>query len=595
MIGERRSCPMLFERHQTAKNILKRYHLDERILTLLVAALIGALSGYGAVLFRLMIKVAQYVFYRNTNDILTFAHTLPLYVIIGIPSLGGLLVGIIVRFGASEAKGHGVPEVMEAVALRSGRIRKRVAAAKIMASAICIGSGGSVGREGPIVQIGSSLASTVSQLFNVSRMKQRTMVGCGAAAGIAATFNAPIAGVLFALEILLGDFGIGAFSPVVLSSVTATTISRHYFGDFPAFTIPTYHLETLWEFAIYPFLGLFAGLVAVLFVVTLYKTEDLFDAVPLPQWLKPALGGLLLGLILIKFPHVFGVGYGAINEALFNRLPGMFLFFLVFLKIAATSITLGTGGSGGIFAPSLFIGAMAGGFFGWIANLFFPALTASPAAYALVGMGAVVAGTTHAPITAIIIIFEMSGNYKIILPMMITCILSTILASSLKKGSIYTIKLLRRNVDISGGMEQNILRSMEVGGFMTENPPTVPEGMNLLHLITTLKEEDVSYLHVVNENNDLTGIISFRDIRPLFEEEDLHLLVVAKDVATDNPKTVRAHDSILTALQTMSSLGVSQLPVVGGENGKKVIGILRDKDVIAAYDKAIIRREIETE
>jgi CIC family chloride channel protein len=236
---------------------------------------------------------------------------------------------------------------------------------------------------------------------------------------------------------------------------------------------------------------------------------------------------------------------------------------------------------------------MAGGFFGWIANLLFPALTASPAAYALVGMGAVVAGTTHAPITAIIIIFELSGNYKIILPMMITCILSTILASSLKKGSIYTIKLLRRNVDISGGMEQNILRTMEVGRFMTENPPTIPEGMHLLDLINTFKRADVSYLHVVNENGDLTGIISFRDIRPLFEERDLHSLVVAKDVATGDLKTVRPHDSILTALKTMSDLGISQLPVVGGENGRKVVGTLRDKDVIAAYDKAIIRKEIE--
>jgi chloride channel protein, CIC family len=585
---------MLFTRSQAIKQALKRYHLNKHILTLLIAAIIGFLSGYGAVLFRLLIKGAQYVFYRNTGDILSFSHALPVYIIVGIPCLGGLMVGLIVTFAASEAKGHGVPEVMEAVALRNGRIRKRVAAAKILASAICIGSGGSVGREGPIVQIGSSLGSTAAQIFNVARADQKTMVGCGAAAGIAATFNAPIAGVLFALEILLGDFGIASFSPVVLSSVTATTISRHYFGDFPAFTIPAYHLNTLWEFALYPFLGLFAGLVALLFIVTLYKTEDLFDAISLPQWLKPAIGGLLLGLILIKFPHVFGVGYGAINEALFNKLSGIFLISLIFLKIAATSITLGSGGSGGIFAPSLFIGAMAGGFFGWIANIFFPSLTASPAAYALVGMGAVVAGATHAPITAIIIIFELSGNYKIILPMMITCILSTMLASSLKKGSIYTIKLLRRGVDVSGGMEQNLLRSMEVGQFMLNGPPTIPEGMPLQDLIRTFKTEDVSYLHVVDENKDLTGIISFRDIRPLFQEEHLLLLVVAKDVATTNLKTVNRQDSILKALQIMSDLGISQLPVLGGENGKKVIGTLRDKDVIAAYDKAIIRHEIET-
>ena len=584
---------MLFTLNQTIKGYLKRYYLDAHILTLLIATFIGVLSGYGAVLFRLLIKGAQYVFYNNTGDILSFSQSLPVYIIVGIPCLGGLMVGLIVTFAANEAKGHGVPEVMEAVALRNGRIRKRVAAAKILASAICIGSGGSVGREGPIVQIGSSLGSTASQVFNVARAHQKTMVGCGAAAGIAATFNAPIAGVLFALEILLGDFGIASFSPVVLSSVTATTISRHYFGDFPAFTIPAYHLKTLWEFAIYPFLGLFAGLIALLFIVTLYKTEDLFDAIALPQWVKPAIGGLLLGVILIKFPHVFGVGYAAINEALFNQLSGIFLISLVFLKIAATSITLGSGGSGGIFAPSLFIGAMAGGFFGWIANILFPSLTASPAAYALVGMGAVVAGTTHAPITAIIIIFELSGNYKIILPMMITCILSTMLASSLKKGSIYTIKLLRRGVDISGGMEQNILRSMEVGQFMLKDPSTVPEGMRLLDLIRTFKTEDVSYLHVVDRNKNLTGIISFRDIRPIFQEDGLNLLVVAKDVATTDLKTVKQQDSILKALQIMGELGISQLPVVGGENEKKLIGTLRDKDVIAAYDKAIIRHEIE--
>ncbi|MCF8084688.1 MAG: chloride channel protein, partial [Deltaproteobacteria bacterium] len=417
---------------------LEHYRLDRHVSSLLIAAVIGILSGYGAVLFRFVIKSAQYGFYHHTQDFLTFAHQLPLYYVLGMPALGGLMVGILVRFGAREAKGHGVPEVMEAISLRSGMIRKRVAAVKILASAICIGSGGSVGREGPIVQIGSSIGSTISQILKLPRPQQKTMVGCGAAAGIAATFNAPIAGVLFALEVLLGDFGLASFSPVVLSSVMATTISRHYFGDFPAFIIPRYELASLWELAIYPFLGLLAGLVAILFVVVLYKSEDLFDAIKMPEWLKPAMGGLFLGLILLQWPEVFGVGYGAINQSLLNEMTGSLLLSLIFIKIAATSITLGTGGSGGIFAPSLFIGAMAGGFFGWVVNLLFPAMTASPAAYAMVGMGAVVAGTTHAPITAILILFEMTGNYKIILPMMITCIISTVIASSLKTGSIYT-------------------------------------------------------------------------------------------------------------------------------------------------------------
>jgi len=579
--------------HHSLPQKLRRYRIDERLYTLIIAAIIGLLSGYGAVLFRFVIKMAQYVFYRSTEDILNFAHTLPPFAIVVIPALGGLLVGLIVHFGAREAKGHGVPEVMEAVALRDGRMRKRVAGVKILASAICIGSGGSVGREGPIVQIGSSLASTVSQVLDIARVHQRTMVGCGAAAGIAATFNAPIAGVLFALEVLLGDFGLASFSPVVLSSVTATTISRHYFGDFPAFIIPKYTLNSLWEFGIYPFLGVMAGLVALLFIVALYKAEDLFELLPIPEWLKPALGGLILGLVLSKWPHVFGVGYGAINKALLNNLPGLFLCLLIFLKIAATSITLGSGGSGGIFAPSLFIGAMTGGFFGWIANSLFPGIPASPGAYALVGMGAVVAGTTHAPITAILIIFEMSGNYKIILPMMITCILSTIITVSFKKGSIYTIKLLRRGVDIAGGMEQNILRTLKVGQFMTRDVPVVGESMKLIDLINTFKRMDVSYLHVVDGNGDLSGIISFRDVRPLLQEEALHHLVVARDVATTDLVTVTPDENILTAFQMMSDSGISQLPVVSEENGKKLVGTLRDKDIMAAYDKAVIRHEIE--
>ena len=572
---------------------LHRYRLDRHISSLLMAIAIGILSGYGAVLFRFVIQGAQYAFYQNTADILTFVSTVPVYGLIGLPALGGLVVGLLVRFGAREAKGHGVPEVMEAVSLRGGRIRKRVAFVKIIASAVCIGSGGSVGREGPIVQIGSSIGSSIAQIFKTSGPQHRTMVGCGAAAGIAATFNAPIAGVLFALEVLLGDFGLAAFSPVVLSSVMATTISRHYFGDFPAFVIPSYELASLWEFAIYPFLGLLAGLLAILFIVVLYKSEDLFDAIKIPEWIKPAFGGMLLGLVLLKWPQVFGVGYGAINQSLLNEMSGLLLFTLIFVKIGATSLTIGSGGSGGIFAPSLFIGAMAGGFFGWVVNILFPGITASPAAYALVGMGALVAGTTHAPITAILIIFEMTGNYKIILPMMITCILSTLVAISLKNGSMYTVKLLRRGVDISGGLEQNILRALKVRQIMKEDVATVPERMALINLINTFKVKDIAYLHVVNENHELTGIISFRDIRPLLGEEEAHYLIIAKDVATTDLATVSPEDSIQQALHLMNEQGISQIPVVTVDNGKKVIATLREKDVITAYDNAIIRHEIE--
>lgn len=569
---------------------LRHPRFSRHVKNLLFALIIGILSGYGAVIFRYIIQFIQWAFYQNSGDILTFAQDLSPVVKIGMPALGGLIVGILVYFGAREAKGHGVPEVMEAVALRDGFIRKRVALVKILASAVSIGSGGSVGREGPIVQIGSSIGSSVAQFFHIPRMHMKTMVGCGAAAGIAATFNAPIAGVLFALEVILGDFGLMSFSPVVLSSVTATTISRHYFGDLPAFVIPEYSIVSLWEYLFYPVLGVLAGLIGLAFTSILYKSEDLVDAVKFPEWLKPAIGGALLGLILLKFPHVFGVGYGSINLTLVNEMEFTLLFMLIWIKMAATSITIGTGGSGGIFAPSLFIGAMTGGAFGSFLHSVFPAITASSGAYALVAMGGVVAGTTHAPITAIIILFELTGQYTIILPLMMTCILSTIIASSLKQGSIYTIKLLRRGVNLQTGREVGILQQLQVKDYMESFVVSIPESMPLAEIIETLKTQNAPYLHVVDSSGQLTGIISFRDIRPILHEEDLLQLVVAKDMATSNLVTISPEDSLQTALEQMTDKGVNQLPVV--QNGS-LLGTLPECNITAAYTQALIRRQIE--
>jgi CIC family chloride channel protein len=555
----------------------------------LIAIVIGILGGYGAILFRLAIKATQYLFYHNTNDILTFAGKLPAYLIVGLPALGGLIIGPLIYFGAREAKGPGIPEVMEAVAIRGGYIRPRVALVKILASAICISSGGSVGREGPIVQIGSSIGSTIAQFLKFPITIQRTLVGCGAAAGIAATFNAPIAGALFALEVILGDFGLATFSPVVLASVTATTISRHYFGNFPAFIIPPFKLASLWDFAFYPVLGVVAGFTALLFIATLYKSEDIFEKVPVPEYVRPAVGGLILGLLLLQWPHVFGVGYGAINMSLINKIPALLLLMLIFIKILATSVTIGSGGSGGIFAPSLFIGAMLGGFFGLAVHTAFPQVTADPEAYALVAMGALVAGTTHAPITSIIMIFELTATYEIILPLMITCIISMIITTSLKRGSIYTIKLARRGVFLRHGREQRLLQTLRIRDVMSDYFPTIGENTPLMEIIDYLKTYNVSYLYVVNRAGALTGIISFSDIRPALQEPALEDLVVAADLATRDPMTTHPSDSMLTALEKMSEKGILQLPVVAEDDPGKIVGTVNQKDLLRAHNRAVLQ------
>lgn len=565
--------------------ILTRWDVNEHLFISVIAVVIGVLGGYGAVLFRLAIQFFQWFFYGSGAEFLALSAQVPWYLKLLIPAAGGAVVGPVIYFFAREAKGHGVPEVMEAVAVRGGHIRARVSGAKILASAVSIGCGGSVGREGPIVQIGSAVGSTVGQILKVSQDRLRTLVGCGAAAGIAATFNAPIAGVLFAVEILLGEFGVATFSPIVLSSVTATTISRHYFGNFPAFLVPRYEVVSGWELPLYAGLGIVAALVAVLFVITLYKTEDLFDAVPIPEYTKPIAGGLMMGVIIILLPQTFGVGYGAINLSLTGEMVWWMLLLLVFAKIAATSITIGGGMSGGIFAPSLFIGAMAGGCFGALVHYFLPGQTATSGAYALVGMGGVVAAATHAPITAIIIIFELTSQYTIILPLMITCITSTLLATALKKGNIYTIKLMRRGIVLHRGREQSILQKILVLDVMRKDMRSVRENTFLSDIIKTFQDYNVSYLEVVNEDNEICGIISFRDIRPVFFEEQLGRLVVAKEVATSPVVTVTQLEDAETALREMGRTGVSQLPVVDQHNPRRVIGVIHEKDITAAYNR----------
>ena len=558
----------------------------------ILAVLVGTAGGFGAVGFRYLINFIQSLAYGSSHELLDIISTTPWYLRVLIPTIGGLIIGPLVYFWAREAKGHGVPEVMEAVALRSGLIRKRLVLVKTLASAICIGTGGAVGREGPIVQIGSAIGSSIGQLLKVSAARMRTLVGCGAAAGIAATFNAPIAGSMFALEIILGDFGLATFSPIVISSVVATAISRAFLGDTPAFIVPPYELVSVWEFPLYVILGFFCAVVGITFTRVLYRTEDFFHHLKLPEYLKAAIGGVILGTTGLMFPQILGVGYGAIDQALVQSYAWWLLFVLIGMKIVATSITIGSGGSGGIFAPSLFLGAMAGGFFGSIVHQAFPAVTASPGAYAIVGMGAVVSATTHGPLSAMLILFEMTGGYKIILPLMITCIISSVVAGQLMKESIYTMKLVRRGVDIRGGKEVNILKAIRVSDVMNPDAETVYEGLPLSTLAGTISKSKYNSFPVVDSENALVGILSFFDYNEALYNEDLENLVVAKDLATLDVVTVSTADNLYDALQKVTAKDFSILPVVSPTDNSLLMGVLTRRDIIGAYDKAVIKQTL---
>lgn len=569
------------------------YKMNEHAAMMIMALIVGALGGYGAIFFRWLIRFFQKIFFGIGDiNILDYLISLPWYAKLIPPIIGGAIVGPIVYFFARETRGTGVPDVMQAVALRGGMIRKRIALMKILASSICIGSGGSAGREGPIVQIGSAIGSTVGQLAHVSEEKMRTLVGCGAAAGIAATFNAPIAGVMFAMEIILGNYGIATFSPIIVSSVMATVVSRMYLGSYPAFFIPHYSLVSSWEFLFYMLLGIIAGLVGVLFTTLLYKTEDLFGHLKIPEYAKAAVGGALVGTIGIFIPHTMGIGYDVVVSALLGRLSWYMLFALVFIKIIATSITIGSRSSGGIIGPSLFIGAMTGGAFGYFAHSLFPAVTASSGAYCLVGMGAVMAAVTHGPLHAMLIIFEMTGDYKIILPLMLACIIGYVVASQLKRDSIFTSKLIRKGIDIKAGREVNIMKSLLVKDAMTTEVDTIAEDMHLKDLLRlTFASRHMSF-PVVDKKGFLSGIVTLHDFKEVIWEEGLGDLIIVKDIAIPEVITVTKGESLDDALEKIGFRNIEQLPVVDETDPRKIIGILSRRDIFAAYNRALIKRSM---
>lgn len=559
-----------------------------------VAVVIGGLGGLGAVGFRGLIQVVQRVAWTTWSYGLEAVEALPWWWIVLVPAAGGLVVGPLVHFFAREAKGHGVPEVMEAVALRSGFIRPRLVVVKSLASAVTIGTGGSVGREGPIVQIGSALGSTIGQWLSISGRRLRTLVGCGAAAGIAATFNAPVAGALFAVEIILGDFGVSQFSPIVISSVVATVVSRRFLGDFPAFTVPPYAMVSAWELLTYLVLGIVVALVAVTFVDLLTRLEDLFERLPVPPWLRTAIGGLAVGSIAVAFPQILGVGYETIGGALGGGLTVGLLLALVGLKLLATCITLAAGGSGGIFAPSLFLGAMTGGLFGTIVHDLFPSVTAYSGAYALVGMGALVAAATHAPITAILIIFELTSDYKAIVPLMATCIVANLVARRLKRESIYTVKLVRRGIDIERGQEINVLRSLKVEDVMSRQVMAVPASEKLGRLVEDLSEHPHAYCYVVDGDRRLQGVVSLDDLRRSLKDVDtLNDIVIAADLAHRELPRVGPDATLDTVARLFGGRSREELPVVGDDG--TLLGVISRRHLMDAYNTELMKRDMTSE
>ncbi|MEU9356734.1 chloride channel protein [Streptomyces sp. NPDC048301] len=541
-----------------------------------MAILVGAGAGLGSIVFRWCIESFTRLFSGHTDYAGSpgSAHPHlpwlgPFFVLV-VPVVAGLLYGPLVNRFAKEARGHGVPEVMLAVAQRGGRISPKVAVVKTLASALTIGSGGSVGREGPIVQIGSALGSTLGRCTKVTEQRMKLLVACGAAGGIAATFNAPLAGVFFAMELILSAFSVEAFGATVLASVTASVIGRAAFGDVAFLNLPDFHVQHLGQYALFAVLGVVAGAVGVGFSRVLYAIEDACDWIWRgPEWLRPAVGGLALGLVLLALPEMYGVGYPVLEKATEGRYAIGFLLLLLAGKMIATSLTIGIGGSGGVFAPSLFIGAMLGAAYGAVAHGLLPGSAGAVGAYALVGMGAVFAGAARAPITAVVILFELTGEYSIILPLMLAIVLATATSRLLTRDTIYTLKLRRRGIDLDGPAPGARLGAQPVSAVMEPLPAPLRATVRLGDAAALLSLSGHGALPVVGADGAYLGVVTARAVAEAMAEQPDAAPTAAGDLV-EQPPRISSDEQLAAALHTLVAAPGTGLPVLAPDRNRPV-------------------------
>ncbi|MBW3600427.1 MAG: chloride channel protein [Planctomycetes bacterium] len=613
-------------------NALRPLHV-----TIALSALVGILAGYGAALFSFLIESITHLTLSSAVGAAEQHYAGWIFVLL--TPIGGLLaVAWFTRRFAPEAEGHGVPEVITAVARHDGRIRPRVAVVKILASGVSIGTGGSVGREGPIVQIGATLGSMAGQYFGLSPRYIKVLLAAGGAAGISATFNAPLAGVIFASEIILGSFAVESLTPIVVASVLANVVQVHVgeHGLEAAFPRVLHRFEGAWEqLPLFIVLGIACGLMAVGFTKLLYFVEDLGRRYVPRWWHRAVLAGALVGLAGVLYPvaspvlssaarreiarhghllpPLMGVGYSVVDHSL--RLQDaskpspveraemtplsrgqmvrelMWLLPLALLKPLMTSITLSGGGSGGIFAPSLFIGATLGAAFGLGANLLAPGVAAHPGAYAIVGMGAVVAGTTHGVLSAILVVYEMTDDYNIILPIMVAAGIASVVAQLIDPESIYYKKLSRRGEFIARGHDLHPLEHVMVRDVMIRDFPTVRNTDNAAKIVRVARENShIETLPVLDQHDKLVGIIRAEDLHRILDSDVSPYLVNAEDIAMMLPIAVPPYANLLEALRDFGVRDIETLPVEAGQGeARHLVGLLLRSDVMRRYREELLR------
>jgi CIC family chloride channel protein len=591
-----------FERIRLVLAPLQRsFRISENTFLIILAVIIGVLGGLGNYAFRKLIEFVHWLVFEQSEQFFGYSTeewSLARVAVILCPVIGGLLVVPLLHWFGKDLKG-GFSGFLEKVNLRGAKLQLRPIFTRGFGSAITIGTGGSAGQEGPIAMIGGAIGSQFGQAFKMSGERLKVLVACGAAAGVAATFNAPIAGVFFAQEIvLLSAFELSSFTSIVIASGMATVVSRALLGNHSEITAPLYVLQNYWEIILYVILGLLIGALAALFIETHFRIKDRFAALAMPKLAKPIFGGLLVGVIGFIFPEVFGNGYEFIETVLMGdqlwHQPSWYLLgALIVAKAVATSITLGSGMPGGLFAPCLYLGAVTGGFFGHVAAMLLPQMHIAPGAYALVGMGAFLSAATHSPMTAIFLLFEITDSYEVIVPIMLTCVIGTAVARHFKKDSLETVELTRAGIDLEAGKERNIMKSLQVGDVMIRDVETIPEHMTLGQFARFIEKTHHTNFPLINVKGELTGIISVQDFMGVVFERDLMNLVVVKELATTNVITAHADEDLDQTMRKIGYRNIEQVPVVDRLTHKKLVGIISRRDIVAAYNRALMTRTLE--
>ncbi len=585
MAWQRAVSARISERGQALTKRIPALGIDESTLLIAFAICIGAAVGLTVILFYNLIDFIQ-VLALSAADSLTVLGSLSIGVVV---VLGMMATRSLVKYGAGDSDGQNVPDVMLSVVKRDGFIRTGATVVKTVGAALAIGTGGSVGAEGPVAVAGSSLGSRIGRLFRSEPQRLRVLVACGAAAGISAAFNAPIAGVFFSLEKVLGTFAVSNFPPILVSSVIAAAISRAAFGNSPVIEIPQeYGIVSAGELVYYAALGIIVGVVAVLYTRGIYRTADVLSRFR-TWWAQVLVAGAVVATLNILFrADLWGHGHETLNIGMIGQRDWYFLIALAMAKLLATSATVGAVRCGGVFTPALFIGATLGGGLAAAGNQLL-GLNLSPEAFALVGMAGLVAGSTHAPLTAIMIVFEMTSDYDLILPLMLSGAIAFITAKRIYPESVYSEWLVRKGEHIAHGKDEALLERLKVRGIYDGNPHVVSENATVPQILKAIEASTQTEFPVIDAELKFRGMLTYLDLRMVVSEaESLGPVVVAGDLVSDSYETVNPIDSLRTALQRLAVRGSHHLPVVDANDPTRLLGLLSREEIYASYDRALL-------